>query len=83
MTDIHPQTNTPWRSIVWGKGRMGFKGTSTAEVDTDFDTYVANRKRTGYVEQVRVKIYFPMEKIIKFIGKNIPKLIALVDNIRR
>jgi len=77
----NPATGTPWRSVVWGKGRMGFKGTSVAEVETSMEDYVANRKGTGYVEQVRIKIYFPMAKVVSFIEKNIPKLIELAKKV--
>jgi hypothetical protein len=78
----NPQTGTPWRSLIWGKGRMGFKGTSLAEADNSLDDYIANRKSTGYVEQVRVKIYFPMAKIVAFVEKNTPKLIALAKKVK-
>ena len=62
------------RSLLWGKGRLKVKGTSTAEVEDSLDTYVAKRIDRNYVEQVRIKIYFPVEKIITFIIKNIPKI---------
>ncbi len=78
----NPVTGTPWRSLVWGKGRAGLKGVSSAETETDLDTYIANRKGTGYVEQVRVKIYFPMAKIIAFVEKQIPKLMKLAQTVK-
>lgn len=77
--DENPKTGTPWRAIIWGKGRGSIKGTSFAEVDTSFDEYVANRKATGYVEQVRIKIYFPMAKIFAFIEKNTDKINAVIE----
>ena len=80
--EMNPQTNTPWRYIAFGKGRGQVKGSSVAEVDTDLSQYIANRVSNGYVEQVRVKIYFPMQKIIAFAIKHLPKVLSLMDSIR-
>ncbi|MFA7219054.1 MAG: hypothetical protein WC119_00820 [Synergistaceae bacterium] len=70
-----------WRGVVFGKGVTGFKGCSFVEVDNELDNFISNRKGTGYVEQVRMKIYFPAEKIIRFLQRYAPKMQELSKEI--
>lgn len=67
-------TGKLWRGVIFGKGIAGFKGVSFVEVDNELESFISNRKGTGYVEQVRLKIYFPAEKIFRFIQRYVPKM---------
>ena len=77
----NPQTNSDWRFIAFGKGRGAIKGSSFAEVETDLFQYIANRVSNGYVEQVRLKVFFPVEKIVKFVVKHLPTILKFADSI--
>ena len=73
------------RLLVWGKGFLNARGQSLVKVDEDFDddldTYIAKRVNRNYVEQVRVKVYFPTHLIRKFVAKHLPKILKVVNEV--
>jgi len=63
-----------WRGVVWGKGRVDYKGMKYESVENTLDQFVANRERTGYVVQAELKINVPARKIRKFVVKYLPSV---------
>jgi hypothetical protein len=71
-----------WRYTFWGKGAFNYKGMSHVEAQNSLDDYVANRVARGYVEQARLKVYFPVAKMIRWVDRNIPTILALAGKMR-
>jgi hypothetical protein len=70
-----------WRYTIWGKGAFRYKGSSHVEAETSLDQYIENRKGTGYVEQARLKVYFPIAKIVRFLDKHAPTIKGFLEGV--